>query len=370
MSGSGYDGDRDRGGDGGPSRRPSSSSSAHQSPASASTSSSSRHHVARGEVDTHGWPTPSVGGVGVGGYPSPRQLPRITTSSPGPSGDGDGPRSAPPRPPNGLLPRESQPLRSSSSPDPRTPSYPGSERSSPTEPRPYFAGGPAPVLGSPFPVPRPHRPTASPTNTPLPIPPRKSSQTDLDRVLQSQNSHTSLSDGGHSDATQSASTLTPREQRTGRSRDPTYCGQCGQVVHGQFVRAMGKVFHLNCFRCKVSTPTRPHQVIVDDSTLTLCRTATRSSRKSSSPSKNPTACSPSASATISPASTSYARSATKLSDRATSLHAVGPNISSIRYVQTDPVNRWKVPRRAFHLLRVRRSLRPKRLVLRTRGQGL
>jgi hypothetical protein len=44
-----------------------------------------------------------------------------------------------------------------------------------------------------------------------------------------------------------------REHRVGRSKgEPTYCGQCGQVVHGQFVRAMGKVFHLNCFRCKVS----------------------------------------------------------------------------------------------------------------------
>ncbi|KAI9636708.1 uncharacterized protein MKK02DRAFT_25397 [Dioszegia hungarica] len=38
--------------------------------------------------------------------------------------------------------------------------------------------------------------------------------------------------------------------RVGRSRDPTYCGQCNLVVHGQFVRAMGKVYHLNCFRCK------------------------------------------------------------------------------------------------------------------------
>jgi len=46
---------------------------------------------------------------------------------------------------------------------------------------------------------------------------------------------------------------TIREGGITRSKrgEPTYCGQCGQIVHGQFVRAMSKVFHLNCFRCKV-----------------------------------------------------------------------------------------------------------------------
>lgn len=44
------------------------------------------------------------------------------------------------------------------------------------------------------------------------------------------------------------------QQRQGRSRgEPTFCGHCSQQVHGQFVRAMGKVYHLNCFRCKVGT---------------------------------------------------------------------------------------------------------------------
>ncbi|EIW67038.1 hypothetical protein TREMEDRAFT_69951 [Tremella mesenterica DSM 1558] len=36
-----------------------------------------------------------------------------------------------------------------------------------------------------------------------------------------------------------------------RSGKPVaYCGQCGEPVHGQFVRALQKVYHLDCFRCK------------------------------------------------------------------------------------------------------------------------
>ena len=40
--------------------------------------------------------------------------------------------------------------------------------------------------------------------------------------------------------------------KPGKLEGPTSCGQCGQGVRGQFVRAMGKVYHLQCFRCKVS----------------------------------------------------------------------------------------------------------------------
>jgi hypothetical protein len=38
------------------------------------------------------------------------------------------------------------------------------------------------------------------------------------------------------------------------------CGACGKPVKGQFVRAMNKVFHLNCFRCRVSSFTGSHIV--------------------------------------------------------------------------------------------------------------
>ena len=30
------------------------------------------------------------------------------------------------------------------------------------------------------------------------------------------------------------------------------CGACGTSVKGQYVRAMGKIYHLDCFRCRVS----------------------------------------------------------------------------------------------------------------------
>jgi hypothetical protein len=60
---------------------------------------------------------------------------------------------------------------------------------------------------------------------------------------------------GESSSVENATSGQPimREGGMVRSKrgEPTYCGQCGQVVHGQFVRAMSKVFHLNCFRCKV-----------------------------------------------------------------------------------------------------------------------
>ena len=30
-----------------------------------------------------------------------------------------------------------------------------------------------------------------------------------------------------------------------------YCGTCGDTLTGQFVRALGGTYHLNCFRCRV-----------------------------------------------------------------------------------------------------------------------
>ena len=32
------------------------------------------------------------------------------------------------------------------------------------------------------------------------------------------------------------------------------CKKCGESLTGQFVRALGGTFHLDCFRCKVSRP--------------------------------------------------------------------------------------------------------------------
>jgi hypothetical protein len=43
--------------------------------------------------------------------------------------------------------------------------------------------------------------------------------------------------------------------RTGASRKPSssrICGKCGESLTGQFVRALGDTFHLDCFTCAVS----------------------------------------------------------------------------------------------------------------------
>jgi hypothetical protein len=158
------------------------------------------------------------------------------------------------------------PMRSSSSPEPRL-----SNRSSysPTDYRPDLASGTGPsasALGPPGPStrPPPHPQTQPPG---VLIPPRSSSQTEYSRPI------TPESGSRHTHESENAADLTPRHtitmpsgpvrkastngaqgMTTPRSKrhDPAYCGQCGNVVHGQFVRAMGKVYHLECFRCKVS----------------------------------------------------------------------------------------------------------------------
>ncbi|KAK8843361.1 hypothetical protein IAR55_007018 [Kwoniella newhampshirensis] len=252
--------------------------SIHNSPTS--ISSSSRHHVHRYGPSAGGddvYSSNTRDGSGGGGT---LRLPRITTSNMESSdGEGSGPRSAPtrgplrpPPPPNGM----NGPLRSSSSPDPwTTHSQRSSPSNSPIDHRPNFAanGGsvsqqpaPAPALGPTYlssnPKESARRPSPSRPNYPLPPLPRQSSDRgdgETERTITPQTSHHSLSDSAYTnDTTPQSSTVSdqgqqptlawpqPRTRRDGT----TYCGQCGQVVHGQFVRAMGKVYHLNCFRCK------------------------------------------------------------------------------------------------------------------------
>lgn len=46
------------------------------------------------------------------------------------------------------------------------------------------------------------------------------------------------------------------ESRTLPRRDQS-CAACGLPMTGQFVRALGGVYHLDCFRCAVRIPTNP-----------------------------------------------------------------------------------------------------------------
>ncbi|KAH7335392.1 hypothetical protein B0J17DRAFT_669953 [Rhizoctonia solani] len=42
----------------------------------------------------------------------------------------------------------------------------------------------------------------------------------------------------------------PASSTTSHSTGPNFCSACGQAMTAQFVRALGTVFHLECFRCK------------------------------------------------------------------------------------------------------------------------
>jgi hypothetical protein len=263
-----------RGSEDRPQQTRSNANSVNHSPAS--IASSSRHIIHGGEpagsagtlLRGNGGGTGNLwpGSAGSNGPSTTSKLPRITTSvADNEEAGAEGPRSAPVvsgplRPPSAA---GAGPMRSSTSPDPYTASS-NSERGSPIDRRP------PPLLGHTFyPAPSLKFPTPQ-----LPAPPRRSSHQNHqstygqpappialdrpDRPLGSQSSHHSLSGsnlaGDHVVASGGDSSRDKdKDLRSGRSRDPTYCGQCNQVVHGQFVRAMGKVYHLNCFRCKVSS---------------------------------------------------------------------------------------------------------------------
>ena len=206
------------------------------------TSQSSTHqqHYANQGTPGHGWKTSDSNG-------SQQQvrLPRITTVNVD-AGTCSGPMSAPLQPAQSrnLLPTSSQsgPLRSSTTPDPRT-SPRVSPSNSPIENRPN------PVLGPPSSSRGPSPAGSSRSQIPpIAVPPRRSSH--MDGGMSSRSSQHSLND---QETPTNVTPLTfPVPQTRTRRGEPTYCGQCGQVVHGQFVRAMGHVYHLNCFRCKVS----------------------------------------------------------------------------------------------------------------------
>jgi hypothetical protein len=219
------------------------------------------------------------------GQPQPQssRLPRITTSNVDRYQDTSAPHSAPSASsasgsgsgslrPNGQHQQQyNVPLRSASSPDPwqsssGTPHNRGSPSSSPID-----GSRPSVILGPPahpFPIKSPRGPSPSGSlgsnrergisgsnaAPPSVIPPRGSSFIDSERGIASRSSQQSLTDTSGTDHSVPSNppSLTFPVPQTRSRRGETYCGQCAQVVHGQFVCAMGHVYHLNCFRCKVS----------------------------------------------------------------------------------------------------------------------
>ena len=53
------------------------------------------------------------------------------------------------------------------------------------------------------------------------------------------------------------SEVDPRQRRPGKDRRPSgqqrICGKCQRHLTGQFVRALGDTYHLECFTCHVRT---------------------------------------------------------------------------------------------------------------------
>jgi len=68
------------------------------------------------------------------------------------------------------------------------------------------------------------------------------------------------------------------------SANGVICMKCNLPITGQFVKAIGGIHHLECFRCGVRAPLRSQTQLTH---FILCRTATRSSLISFSPSKGP-----------------------------------------------------------------------------------
>jgi hypothetical protein len=101
-----------------------------------------------------------------------------------------------------------------------------------------------------------------PTNAPLPgaVPsPRDMSQSD-GRVGRRQDAARDLRDQEVADQRDRS---TPRDRSRPNARTHTkspgstsrICKKCGETLTGQFVRALGGTFHLECFKCNVSGST-------------------------------------------------------------------------------------------------------------------
>jgi hypothetical protein len=104
---------------------------------------------------------------------------------------------------------------------------------------------------------------AQSTNRPdnVPLPPSESSHqehhsSEMEKREQSAQGNTAVIESASSDAHlghRHMLSSTPQSTSTSSSQPSVgvLCGACGTAVKGQYVRAMGKVYHLDCFKCRV-----------------------------------------------------------------------------------------------------------------------
>ena len=69
-----------------------------------------------------------------------------------------------------------------------------------------------------------------------------------------QSSANSLAQQNRTDAPPRSSTDPDQQAVSKPKRSGKICGKCGEGLTGQFVRALGDTYHLECFTCHVSSP--------------------------------------------------------------------------------------------------------------------
>jgi hypothetical protein len=61
------------------------------------------------------------------------------------------------------------------------------------------------------------------------------------------------------------SEVNPEDEKISKDKPLTTCAKCSLAIVGQFVRALGGTYHLDCFKCEVSMLALEeyHQTIAD-----------------------------------------------------------------------------------------------------------
>ena len=99
-----------------------------------------------------------------------------------------------------------------------------------------------------------HQPVASTSavTIALPGPPSTSSSSSRERQASTQAEGSRSRDDLHASMPSLSLTPTTESSVTSKGKERQICAKCGLAMSGQFVRALGTVYHLDCFKCQVS----------------------------------------------------------------------------------------------------------------------